>query len=116
MAKRSKNNWIYSGDKGVDFAIHLSADIIAQDVVGGTDLVDKSLYAMPTNLEPRKAEVFNAAEGTRLIACMDEACDLWAVPGTTITLPVFNDVDGAVFTRTGKRVAERQRRGNDPTT
>jgi hypothetical protein len=116
MARRVKNNWIYTGDKGVDFGIHLAADIISQDVVGGSDLVDKSLYAMPTNLEPRKAEVFNATEGTRYVPCMDEACDLWATPGTTITLPVFNDVDGAVFTRTGKKLPERQRRGNDPTT
>jgi hypothetical protein len=116
MAKRVKNNWTYVGDKGVTFAIHLAADIIAQDVVGGADLTDKSLYAMPTNLEPRKAEVFNATEGTRLVPCMDEECDLWATPGTTITLPVFNDVDGAVFTRTGKKVSELQRRGNDPST
>jgi len=116
MAKRVKNNWIYTGDKGVDFAIHVAADILSQNVVGGSDLVDKSLYPMPTNLEPRKAEVFNATEGTRLVPCMDTACDLWATPATTITLPVFNDVDGAVFTRTGKLIAERNRRGNDPTT
>lgn len=116
MAKRSKNNWTYVGDKGVTFAIHLAADIIAQDVVGGADLADKTHYAMPTNLKPRLAEVYNAVEGTRMVPCMDKVCDLWATPNTTITLPVFNDVDGAVFTATGKQISERNTRGNDPAT
>lgn len=116
MAQRVKNNWIYTGDKGVNFAIHAAADLTAQAaVLGGSDLVDKSLYAMPSNLTPRKAEVFNAAEGTRLVVCYEPTATLYTTPGTAVTLPVFNDLDGAVFTSTGKVIAENQR-GNNPLT
>lgn len=116
MASRLKNNWIYTGDKGVSFGIHAAADLTAQAaVLGGSDLTDKSLYAMPTNLSPRKAEVFNATEGTRYVVCYEPTATLYTTPGTTVTLPVFNDADGAVFTSTGKKIEEKQR-GNNPLT
>lgn len=116
MASRVKNNWIYSGDKGVDFAIHAAADLTAQaSVLGGSDLTDKSLYAMPSNLTPRMAEVFNATEGARKVVCYESDATLYTTPGTNVTLPVFNDVDGAVFASTGKVWAENQR-GNNPLT
>lgn len=116
MAKRFKNNWTYVGDKGVTFAVHVSADLTAQAAaIGGADLTDKTHYAMPTNLKPRAAEVFNATEGVRWVPCYSTDATLWTTPGTDITLPVFNDVDGAVFTSTGALRSESQR-GNDPTT
>lgn len=115
MARRVKSNWTYVGDKGVTFAIHAADDITAQDVAGGADLADKTHYAMPTNMTPRMVEVFNATEGVRKVVCYDKVCDLWTTPGTAITLPVFNDPDGAVFTATGTQYSEKMR-GNNPLT
>ena len=109
MAVRDFQNVVYTDNAGNEFAYKMAADVFAQagastaPKVGGRDLApgDEGLPPMPSNYRPRRVVMRAAGQGTRRIVCLEPTADLFATPAveTTLTLPVYNDADGAVFTR-----------------
>lgn len=113
MANREMTNWVYIDDDGQEYQTKAPADIIAQVnglaavKVGGRDYVsaDSVLPPMPrrTALNPRFRYYTAAGQARRKVICYDATCDAFAGAGTNLTLPVFNDADGAAFTPGPKR-------------
>lgn len=109
MAKRAFTNVVYTDNAGNEFAYKVAADVFAQvgastaPKIGGRDLApgDEGLPPMPSNYRPRRVVMRAAGQGERRVVCLSPTADLFATPAveTTLTLPVYNDADGAVFTR-----------------
>lgn len=124
MAKRAFTNVVYTSNNGKEYAYKIAADVFAQagastnPKVGGRDLAnnaaDNALDPMPQNIRPRTVEMRSPGQGTRRIVCLSPDADLYVTPAveTTLTLPVFNDPDGATFTRA--KIHGEEFRGKNP--
>lgn len=104
MAKRAATNWVYKDNRGDEYTIKAPADVVAQldgaaVKVGGRDMVsaDGTLPKLPRNIKPRYATLIAAGEGSRRVILYDKLGPLYVNQEGDLTLPVFNDADGATF-------------------
>lgn len=107
MATRDMQNVVYTDDQGNEYKTKVAADVFSQvgastePKIGGRDLTgaDGNLPVLPRQLKPRTVTVSAAGQAPRRVVCLSADADLFTGVETTITLPVFNDADGAAFTR-----------------
>jgi len=109
---------VYTDDQGNEYITGIAADVFSQvggdaaPKVGGRDAVaaDASLPPMPRNLSPRTATLTAPGQSPRRVVCLTKTASLFEATETTLTLPVFNDVDGALFTWHSSRGETKRRR------
>lgn len=112
MASANKLAWTYTDDNGDDWRVAASKAITDQvngsaAVKVGGSAAAATVKRLPPYIKPRKRYVVYG-NVRRAVVCYDRTCDLWAVPGTTITL----ETSGAdqTFTRTADGVYNERRR------
>lgn len=124
MASRDYTNWVYEDDDGNEYQTRAPTDIITQVngssavLVGGRDYTaaDVGLPPMPSrkSLTPRYRYYSASGQGRKKVICYTAACDVFGATPPNLTIPVFNDADGASFTPGPKR--NEIKRGRDATT
>jgi hypothetical protein len=104
MAKRAMTNWVYTDNRGDDYQYKTPADVVVQldganVKVGGRDFVtgDGTLPKLPKNIKPRYATMISAGNSPRRVILFDKTCPLYANQAGDLTLPVYNDADGATY-------------------